>query len=1174
MPVWLTVAATSLYVAALFAIAWRRDRRGVSAVGPDAVAQGSGVGHPAVYALGIAVYCTSWTYFGAVGTAVANGWDYLPIYLGPAIVFLAMPGTLRRIADIAQRENITSLSDFISARYGKSRSLAALVTMAAVVGSLPYIALQLKSVGSSFEALTGGLERATVPAATPAIGTVLLTAAVLAAFAILFGARHAEANRRNPGLMQVLAVEAVIKLAALMIVCLLSVRVWLEAPDPVAVATVFRPSGINERFITVTLLAMAAILCLPRQFHVAIVERRSDRDLSVARWLFPLYLLITSAVMIPIALAGLTALPAGAAPDLFVIHLPLAEGSPLLALFVFLGGLSAASGMVIVSMIALSTMVTNDLIVPLVMRSGRLASLSGDGGDRLVVIRRLVVGALMALAFGYHQVSGGGAALAQIGLLSFGAAIQFAPLLIAGIYWKGGRRQGAIAGLIAGMTVWLYTLALPGLFGIEAMQAAVPGWADPYGLFGLTFRDSLTHGTLLSLGANIGLFVLVSLLSRERLRDRIQAAAFVSDGPERLSPISEHEVIDTGVTPDGLKALAARFLTADAVEHAFERFGAETGVTVAGNGPASWQLVQRTEHLLASALGASSARVVMSSAVGGGDVGLGDVLTILDHKTQAKRFERHMLQSMLESIPQGISVVDHEQKLVAWNSAYVTLFGFPPQLIHVGQPIRRLIEHNLSTGWLQGEPEEVIRRRIEHMRVGRRHEYERVSQHGVWLRITGQPMPGGGYVTVFADITQDKEREQALIEANEMLEVRVRERTSDLEDMAAALESARLDAEAANASKTRFLAAASHDLLQPLNAARLFLGSIETEDSEAGERTADLVAKTERAILSSDDLLRGLLDITRLDQREAVAKPRELPLGPVLEDLADEAAPMAAKAGLRQRLAPTSLWVNADPDFLQSILRNFLSNARRYTREGGVLIGARRRGTQVRIEVWDSGPGMPEDKLALIFDEFQRFEERDNMGVRGAGLGLSIARRLATLMDADIGVRSVPGRGSVFHVTVPAAAPTRSRAMRPAREAVAAEKPLDGVSVLCIDDEASILEGMEALLRRWGCRALTAVDWEEAMARFEAEPVDAVIADLQLKEDQDGLDLIAELRRRSPGFLPAALLTARTGPHVDYRCARMCVDLLRKPADPEAIRQFLVGMALPQGRGRAAGRTA
>ncbi|MEM6654074.1 MAG: PAS-domain containing protein, partial [Pseudomonadota bacterium] len=651
-------------------------------------------------------------------------------------------------------------------------------------------------------------------------------------------------------------------------------------------------------------------------------------------------------------------------------------------------------------------------------------------------------------------------------------------------------------------------------------------------------------------------FVIFSIRAPERLRDRIQAAAFVGESLSASGLRAPAQSISHQVTPDGLKALASRFLSAEAVAHAFDQFEADLQIDVRGRQPADWRLVQRTERLLASALGAASARVVMSSAIAGADVALGDVLSILDQHTQAERFDRHMLQSMLENIEQGISVVDHEQTLVAWNSAYIDMFAYPESLVKLGAPIAGLIQHNISTGWIDGDPSQEAERRIAHIRAGRPHAYERQNPDGRYLRIIGSPMPGGGYVTTFTDITEDKMRERALIEANETLEQRVADRTKDLKDMAEDLEVARAEAEGANASKTRFLAAASHDLLQPLNAARLFLGAV---DPGRANDNQELLAKADRAVRSADELLKGLLDISRLDHSNVEPQPKTIPLGPLLEDLADEARPMASAVGLEVRVAPTSLKVQADPDFLQSILRNFISNARRYTQQGGILIGARRDAENtVRVEVWDTGPGIPEDQQAKLFEEFERLTEQDNMGIRGAGLGLAVARRMASLMGTRIDVRSRIGRGSVFSVRLPRVASAVRAIRRSGRGAqVSNDQDLSGLTILCIDDERIILEGMRALLERWHCTVHIAQKVQDARAVLEAQMVDVVFADFQLKEDGTGLDLLIELKSTRPE-LQSALLTAQAVQGVADKAAAHGITLMRKPADPGEIRQFLI----------------
>lgn len=1141
MPVWLIIIVTTAYVLGLFVIAWKGDQ---SAKLNSELGRFSGVG----YALALAVYCTSWTYFGAVGTAASAGWDYVWIYAGPAVVFLCFPHIIRRIGDIAQRESITSLSDFLSARYGKSRGVAMLATLSAVMGSLPYIALQLKSVGLSLSAMTdqSGLSNE----------SVLLTAIAMAAFAIFFGARNSDVTKHNRGLMQVLGFEAIIKLLALMMVCALSLTIVDGGLTAIVTdaRSHFGGYSLSGRALTMMLLSMAAMICLPRQFHVAIIERRSPSEVNWARWVFPLYLLLTSLVVVPITMAGLSQYPAGVSPDLFVLKLPLGQGDGFLAMFVFLGGFSAATGMVIVSTIALSTMVTNDIIVPNFIERGKLTSGSGDGGAKLILIRRIVIIVLLLFAYGYYRLADDSAALANIGLLSFAAAAQFAPALLGSIYWRHGKKTGVITGLAAGMCIWGYTLFLPAVFGIDAMASVMPSALNPHSLFGTSFGDSLTHGVFWSLGVNLISFVLLSLLSTERLRDRVQAVAFTAPSLDKIvSGVNPNTEISS-VSPDGLAMLASRFLDSEAVAHSFEKFGTDSGAKISGTGPADWQLVQHTEKLLARAIGASSARVIMSSVLAGVNVELDDLLTIFDQKSYAERFDQHMLQSTLENVSQGISVVDNEQKLIAWNGAYIELFNYPAELVHVGAPIQKLIEHNISTGWIEGDNvSHHARRRVNHMRAGKPHIYERQNPDGRFVRITGNPMPGGGYVTTFADITEDKQREKALIEANETLEARVAKRTEELERLTQDLDKAREEAVGANASKTRFLAAASHDLLQPLNAARLFLGAV-----EGSGPNSKLLEKADQSIQSADQLLKGLLDISRLDHSNVAAQMTDIALGPLFEDLVDEAAPMAAKAGLDLRFVPTRLSVKADPDFLQSILRNFLSNARRYTQTGGIVIGARRKREQIVIEVWDSGPGIPPDKIDMIFEEFHRIDDVDNLGIRGAGLGLSVAQRMAELMGSDLDVKSMVGKGSVFSVSLQRAETKSIRYIANPTPPQKHGNELKGLTVLCIDDEVTILEGMTALLSRWDCNVLTCTNGEDAIQLVCNNNVSAIIADFQLGQAENGLQVIAHLRPHLSHPENVCLLSARKTKDIERYAANDNIRILSKPANPEDIRQFLL----------------
>lgn len=1145
MPVWQVLAITALYVGGLFGLAWRGDR--------TARKGGPHWRRPElIYGLALGVYCTSWTYFGAVGSAAGSGLSFLPIYIGPVLLFVFWPRLITRVADISKRESITSLSDFLASRYGHSRGLAALATVALTVGALPYIALQLKSVGMSFEALTQ-TEAAVYDA--PTVGTVLTSALALAIFAILFGTRHADATRANHGLMYVIAFEAVFKLVALLVVALLAIFQINQTGswDGAFARQHFHPSSITLTFVSNTFLAMAAILCLPRQFHVAIIERQSASEFRSARWIFPSYLLLTCLAVAPITLAGLFILPDDVPADLFVLALPEKAGLGWLAVIIFLGGFSAATGMVIVAAIALSTMITNDLVVPMLLRLRAFSGVQQNIGDRLLTIRRTVIFLLLISSFFFYHLVRDSEGLMRVGLLSFAGAAQLFPALVGALYWRRAHRDGAVAGISGGVLIWLYTLIAPEAFGADWMSTFI---LPPTNLFGTGGGDVITHGVIWSLGFNCLLFFIFSLRGKERLRDRVQANVFTDEGHGQATGRPQKIAVE-GVAVSDLKALASRFLKPSAVDNAFSGFSNSTGVDITPSAPADWRLVQKTERLLSSALGSSSARVVLGSAITKSDVSLNELLAILDEKSHARRFDRHLLQATLENISLGVSVVDGDQKLVAWNTAYAEMFELPDDLLRVGRPIADIIRINAERGEFgPGAIEDHVEKRLGHIKAGKPHIYERVRRNGMVLKTIGNPMPGGGYVSTFTDITEDKQIELQLRDSKEMLEQRVAERTSALEELTYELDQARRDAEGANVSKTRFLAAASHDLLQPLNAARLYLGALQQILPSDTTDAQEVAEKVDKSIQSADQLLRGLLDISKLDHGVRPAAPRPISVNAVLADVFDEAEPIAEAAGLTLRISPTRLGVVADPDFLKSIVRNFVSNALRYTHSGGVLIGARRRGDRVRIEVWDTGIGVPQDKQGLIFEEFQRLEDADRHGVRGAGLGLAIARRMSKLMNAQIGLKSNPGMGSVFFVELPRSG-VESDQKRQISPETGGHRKLQGLRVLCVDDETAILDGMGALLKSWGCEPILARSGEEAEELFRTSTVDFVFLDHQLSGDENGFAVKERLETLNGAPIRAAMLTADRSEQTQENAKTVGMPVFHKPVSPQTIYAFL-----------------
>jgi len=684
----LVLAASFAYLLLLFGIAHYADGRG---------RQGrSLINNAWVYALSIGVYCTAWTYYGSVGRAASSGLWFLPIYLGPTLGMLLAWTVLRKMIRIARRDRITSIADFIASRYGKSRALAALVTLIALVGILPYVALQLKAIASGLALLTG----------SPGTAgpwwqdSTLYIALLLAGFTIAFGARHLDSSERHEGMVAAIAFESLVKLLAFVAVGVFVCwgmfagpgEIFTRAADRTDLAPLLGLGG-GEHFaaaqwFALTLLAMLSVFLLPRQFQMLVVENTDERHLKRLSWAFPLYLLLINLFVLPIALGGLLHFGSGRAnAETFVLSLPLALDSPGLALLAFIGGLSAATGMIIVEAIAVATMVSNDLAMPLLLRAQRGSP--RDVSALPLAVRRTVIVALLLLGYLYFRVAGEAYALVSIGLISFAAVAQFAPALFGGMYWKGGTRAGALAGLAAGFALWAWTLLLPSIAKSGWLPAAFLAHG-PFGiallrpeqLFGLAGFDNLTHALLWSLLANAGLYVAVSLARAPTGREAAQALRFVDAMHDAGHDVGH----DSGARPvawrgaggsDELRALAARFLGVDSARRLLADFARRRGGSPAAPDA---ELVNQLETQLAGAIGSASARAAVASVVEEETLAPDDVLRMLDETSEVRALNRQ-LASLDRLKDDFMSSVTHELRTPLTSiRAFAELMRDDPQM--------------------------------------------------------------------------------------------------------------------------------------------------------------------------------------------------------------------------------------------------------------------------------------------------------------------------------------------------------------------------------------------------------------------------------------------------------------------------------------------------------------
>ena len=966
--------------------------------------------------------------------------------------------------------------------------------------------------------------------------TSLIVAALMALFTILFGVRNVQASEQHRGMMLAIAFESVVKLLALLAVGPFVVWFLFDGPADMvgrlaevpAVAERLTREGSPLTWVVMSLLSGMAFLCLPRQFHVAVVEHDHPASLRTARWLFPAYLVLINLFVIPIAAAGLLLLGPGVSPDLYVLQLPLVNGESWLSAFVFIGGLSAATSMVIVACMALSGMIGNELLMPYLLR--RQAGVVRDMGPLVVLVRRAAVVLILMAGYAYERIISGYLPLASIGLISFCAVANFAPGLVLGLYWQRAHRFGVVAGLVGGFVVWLYALLLPtlrrGLETSESLAAPFMPWLPD----SLATLDPVLQGFLACIFVNTALLVGVSLLVRPVGRDREQADAFVL-GAEPAPPSRRTPADATRI--EELRQLLARFV---GVERAARTLSGELSLQTA---------LARTERMLSGTLGAASARVIVAASVRRGRLLPRSARAIIDEASEAIRYNYEILRNTLDHVGMGIAAFDRDGRLEIFNDRFTALLALDDDAVAVGAAPREF-----------GATQEVVDllRRPDSPQT-----HEIATRDGRVIELRLDPLPEDGFVATCNDVTARVRTAEALRDSDgqlrraaETLEQRVVERTAELE-------ASRAEAEAANLGKTRFIAAASHDLLQPLHAARLFTAAMIDRDPRN-----DLGGKIDASLGAVESLLDALLDISKLDAGAFKPEKRPFALQPLFDSLATAFAPTATRYGVELTVAPTRAFVDTDPAFLRRILQNLLSNALRYGRSEGkparVLLGCRRAGGSLRIEVRDNGPGIPADKQAVIFDEFVRLQPEDEgpREERGLGLGLAIVDRIARMLDLPVALSSAPGRGSTFSITVP-----RVPAVKIVLSAAPAPQPLPSIEaesfVLCLDNEARVREAMAALLGGWGCKVETAASQVEALAAVAraGRLPDLVLADLHLDDGADGLEAVVALREAWGRIVPAALVTADRDPTLRPRARARQVELLHKPVKPASLRALL-----------------
>jgi signal transduction histidine kinase len=684
-------------------------------------------------------------------------------------------------------------------------------------------------------------------------------------------------------------------------------------------------------------------------------------------------------------------------------------------------------------------------------------------------------------------------------------------------------------------------LLIHGPWGINALR--------PQALFGVELPP-LAHGVAWSLAINLIAYVGFSLVGAPASIERLQAETFVPAGSAPITPT--FRLWRTSATVDELMATVARYLGEERTRSAFASFAATRRLSLDPRREADFELLRHAEHLLASGIGAASSRLVLSLLLRK-RMSSRAALKLLDDASVAIHYNREILQTALDHVRQGIAVFDKDLHLVCWNAQFGEILDLPPHEVRVGANLAELLRGIAGAGAFgPGEADKLVAERLPRYAAASEPFLERFPERGLVVEVRTNRMPGSGIVTTLTDITPSVAAAEALERANASLEGRVRERTRELERLNAELTRAKAEADDANISKTRFLAAASHDILQPLNAARLYVTSL-VERRREGED--ELVGNVDASLEAVEEILGALLDISRLDTGAMKPELEGFRVDALFRQLEVDFAPLARAKGLDLKFVPTALAVRSDRRLLRRLLANLVSNAIKYTPKGRVLVGCRRRGARVRIDVYDTGIGIPKSKRQLIFGEFKRLDEGAQVA-RGLGLGLSIVERIARVLEHKVELASEVGRGSHFAVRVPQA--PALAAERAARAPARANLKLAGLHVICVDNEPKILDGMEALLAGWGCRVSKAADLAGARAALDAEPLPpaGALVDYHL-DGGNGLDVIRALRERYGAGLPAILITADRGASVRNAARTLGVAVLHKPLKPASLRALI-----------------
>jgi len=937
------------------------------------------------YVMAVSVYCTAWTFYGSVGLAANRGLEFLTIYLGPALIALTWPTMLRKLVRVAKEQRITTISDFIGSRYGKSAALGTLVAVLVVVGMIPYIALQLKAVSVSFRMMIPG------DSLLSGFDPTLLVAGTLALFGILFGARNLDFTRQQTGLMTAVAVESIVKLVAFLLVggwvtwglfggfgdifTAIAASPWsrlltLDTP----------PAASYARWAAMLLISMMAVILLPRQFHVLVVQNPRERDVHTAAWAFPLYLLAINVFVLPIAFGGLLTFGDVASADSFILALPLRADAGLVAVTVFLGGFSAATAMIVVDSLALSKMISNDIVLPFLLRRRRLEEVYSAS----LASTRLGILVVVTLGFLWARIEAGPFLLVEMGLLSFIAVTQCAPAVLFGLYWRRGNRKGALAGISAGFALWFYTLIVPavvkdGAVPISLLEAGPLGigWLRPTALFSLEGLDSISHGVFWSLFVNVAAYLLVSIFTAQDADERSQAAAFVGL-VEKAEPSPTPAILSV---PEIERLLHLYVPAEDADAILGELLGGKTPRELSL--PDLLDLRIRLERMLAASLGAAAARYIIEDRF---TISKGEAQELVESFQTMQRSlgkSERLLASVVESVEDCIFTTDVEGRLITLNPAGRRLLGRDvaagplTRLDVLDEADRRRVGPAIKRAVANGRP---WRGAVQGLTRARRRFPAHLAVSCVFDE-KGQVL---GTVGVLRDLTEQVATQQRLIQ---------REKLASLGEMAAGV---------------------AHEIRNPLGGIKMATNLLSSSAMNDRRISQEMAQSITSGIAEIEAIIADLLDYARETRLDC----QEYALGRILAPVVEACAADGRARGVRvvAHGLEDAVVASVDGQRLRQVFTNIMQNALEATerqRSGRVEVRLHQRETAGVVEIADNGVGIQPEHREKIFLPFYTTKPT------GTGLGMAIVKKIMDLHGGEIEIDSAPGRGTTIRLIIP-----------------------------------------------------------------------------------------------------------------------------------------------------------